>query len=112
MKTTIGVDLHKERMTCVVLDEQGSALAGQIRHQACHLGGSLNATIRHLLERSLKPLHLRVERQTHSPVGWRMPSTMAQAAISQKTSARSPVSSRTRLAIAERRRSGRCPQSR
>lgn len=26
MKTTIGVDLHKERMTCVVLDEQGSVL--------------------------------------------------------------------------------------
>ena len=26
MKTTIGVDLHKEAMTCVVLDEQGAVL--------------------------------------------------------------------------------------
>ena len=40
------------------------ALAGQIRHTACHLGGSLNAVTCHLLERSLKTLHLRVERQT------------------------------------------------
>ena len=43
-----------------------AALAGQIRHQACHLGGSLNASTCHLLERSLKTLHLRVERQTHN----------------------------------------------
>jgi cystathionine beta-lyase len=43
-----------------------SALAGQIRHQACHLGGSLNAATCHLLERSLKTLHLRVECQTHN----------------------------------------------
>jgi cystathionine beta-lyase/cystathionine gamma-synthase len=39
-------------------------LARQIRHQACHLGGSLNAASCYLLERSLKTLHLRVERQT------------------------------------------------
>jgi cystathionine beta-lyase/cystathionine gamma-synthase len=43
-----------------------SDLAGQIRHQACHLGGSLNASTCHLLERSLKTLHLRVERQTQN----------------------------------------------
>ena len=43
-----------------------SALAGQIRHQACQLGGSLNAATCHLLERSLKTLHLRVERQTNN----------------------------------------------
>lgn len=42
----------------------GKALAAQIRHQACHLGGSLNAATCYLLERSLKTLHLRVERQT------------------------------------------------
>ncbi|MBM3880696.1 MAG: PLP-dependent transferase [Verrucomicrobia bacterium] len=41
-----------------------AALAAQIRHQACHLGGSLNAPSCYLLERSLKTLHLRVERQT------------------------------------------------
>jgi len=40
------------------------ALAARIRHQACHLGGSLNAASCYLLERSLKTLHLRVERQT------------------------------------------------
>ena len=40
------------------------ALAAQIRHHACHLGGSLNAEMCYLLERSLKTLHLRVERQT------------------------------------------------
>jgi len=39
-------------------------LTEQIRHQACHLGGSLNAASCYLLERSLKTLHLRVERQT------------------------------------------------
>jgi len=41
-----------------------TALAAQIRHHACHLGGSLNAATCYLLERSLKTLHLRVERQT------------------------------------------------
>lgn len=41
-----------------------AALAGKIRHTACHLGGSLNAATCALLERSLKTLHLRVERQT------------------------------------------------
>ena len=41
-----------------------AVLAGQIRHTACHLGGSLNAATCQLLERSLKTLHLRVERQT------------------------------------------------
>ncbi len=34
-------------------------LAEQIRHNACHLGGSLNASTCYLLERSLKTLHLR-----------------------------------------------------
>jgi cystathionine beta-lyase/cystathionine gamma-synthase len=38
--------------------------ADQIRHQARYLGGSLNAATCYLLERSLKTLHLRVERQT------------------------------------------------
>ena len=41
-------------------------LARQIRHNACHLGGSLNASTCHLLERSLKTLHLRVQRQTEN----------------------------------------------
>ena len=41
-------------------------LAGRIRHQACQLGGSLNAATCYLLERSLKTLHLRVERQTEN----------------------------------------------
>jgi len=43
-----------------------AALANQIRHTACHLGGSLNAATCYLLERSLKTLHLRVERQTQN----------------------------------------------
>jgi cystathionine beta-lyase len=43
-----------------------AALAKQIRHHACHLGGSLNAATCYLLERSLKTLHLRVERQTQN----------------------------------------------
>jgi cystathionine beta-lyase len=43
-----------------------AALAQQIRHNACHLGGSLNAPTCYLLERSLKTLHLRVERQTQN----------------------------------------------
>jgi cystathionine beta-lyase len=43
-----------------------AALAGAIRHHAVHLGGSLNATSCHLLERSLKTLHLRLERQTQN----------------------------------------------
>lgn len=41
-----------------------SELTARIRHQAIHLGGSLNASSCYLLERSLKTLHLRVERQT------------------------------------------------
>jgi len=41
-------------------------LAKQIRHTACHLGGSLNAAMCALLERSLKTLYLRVERQTEN----------------------------------------------
>jgi len=41
-----------------------ATLAGRIRHTACHLGGSLNAATCYLLERSLKTLHLRVDRQT------------------------------------------------
>lgn len=43
-----------------------AALAKQIRRQACHLGGSLNSATCHLLERSLKTLHLRVERQSQN----------------------------------------------
>ena len=39
-------------------------LAQRIRQTACRLGGNLNATTCHLPERSLKTLHLRVERQT------------------------------------------------
>lgn len=40
------------------------ALIGRLRETACNLGGSLNAESCYLLERSLKTLHLRVERQT------------------------------------------------
>lgn len=43
-----------------------AALARQIRHTACHLGGSLNAATCALLERSLKTLHLRVKCQTEN----------------------------------------------
>jgi len=39
-------------------------MAGRIRALACHLGGSLNAEDCYLLERSLKTLAVRVERQT------------------------------------------------
>ena len=42
------------------------AYAAQIRTKACHLGGSLNATTVYLLERSLKTLALRVERQSEN----------------------------------------------
>ncbi len=42
------------------------ALAGRIKAQATHFGGSLNATTCCLLERSLKTLNLRVERQTQN----------------------------------------------
>jgi cystathionine beta-lyase len=41
-------------------------LAGRIRGAAAHLGGSLNAESCYLLERSLKTLALRVERQTEN----------------------------------------------
>jgi cystathionine beta-lyase len=40
--------------------------AEAIRSLACHLGGSLNAITCYLLERSLKTLALRVERQSHN----------------------------------------------
>lgn len=70
---TLGVDvvLHSgtkylgghSDIQCGIAVTNGT-LAKQIRHTACHLGGSLNAATCHLLERSLKTLHLRVERQT------------------------------------------------
>jgi cystathionine beta-lyase len=41
-------------------------LAGPIRHTAAHLGGSLNASNCYLLERSLKTLSIRVERQSQN----------------------------------------------
>jgi cystathionine beta-lyase len=44
----------------------GRELAGRIRGTAAHLGGSLNAESCYLLERSLKTLALRVERQTEN----------------------------------------------
>jgi cystathionine beta-lyase/cystathionine gamma-synthase len=49
----------------------GVALASEehtrrIRHRACFLGGSLNATTSYLLERSLKTLTLRVEQQSNN----------------------------------------------
>jgi cystathionine beta-lyase len=40
--------------------------AAAIRKMACHLGGSLNATTCYLVERSLKTLALRVERQSEN----------------------------------------------
>jgi cystathionine beta-lyase/cystathionine gamma-synthase len=43
--------------------------SGQIRAAALHLGGSLNATTCYLLERSLKTLSLRVEKQTQNASG-------------------------------------------
>jgi len=42
------------------------ALMRRVRHTATHLGGSLNAVSCSLLERSLKTLALRVERQTQN----------------------------------------------
>lgn len=42
------------------------ALAGRIRTTALGLGGNLNASTCYLMERSLKTLHLRVERQTQN----------------------------------------------
>jgi cystathionine beta-lyase/cystathionine gamma-synthase len=44
----------------------GRELSGRIRGTAAHLGGSLNAESCYLLERSLKTLALRVERQTEN----------------------------------------------
>jgi cystathionine beta-lyase len=44
-------------------------LAGRIRKTATHLGGSLNAMSCYLLERSLKTLSIRVERQTANALG-------------------------------------------
>jgi len=44
----------------------GRELSGRIRGAAAHLGGSLNAESCYLLERSLKTLALRVERQTEN----------------------------------------------
>ena len=40
--------------------------SAKIRAKACHLGGSLNATTSYLLERSLKTLALRVDRQSEN----------------------------------------------
>ncbi|MCX5851721.1 MAG: PLP-dependent aspartate aminotransferase family protein [Deltaproteobacteria bacterium] len=53
---------HSDLCCGVVLTSKERA--GQIRAMARHLGGSLNATTCYLLERSLKTLALRVERQT------------------------------------------------
>ena len=44
-------------------------LAAHIRKTATHLGGSLNALSCYLLERSLKTLAIRVERQTRNALG-------------------------------------------
>ena len=44
-------------------------LAARIRKTATHLGGSLNALSCYLLERSVKPLAIRVERQTRNALG-------------------------------------------
>ncbi len=44
-------------------------LAARIRKTATHLGGSLNALSCYLLERSLKTLAIRVERQTRNALG-------------------------------------------
>jgi cystathionine beta-lyase/cystathionine gamma-synthase len=48
---------------CCGIAVTSSALTGRIRAMARHLGGSLNAITCYLLERSLKTLALRVERQ-------------------------------------------------
>ncbi len=44
-------------------------IASHIRKTAAHLGGSLNAMSCYLLERSLKTLSIRVERQTQNALG-------------------------------------------
>ncbi|HAK89988.1 MAG: cystathionine beta-lyase [Nitrospirae bacterium GWB2_47_37] len=47
----------------------GKDIAARIRKTASHFGGSLNAMSCYLLERSLKTLALRVERQTQNALG-------------------------------------------
>lgn len=49
---------------CCGIALTNKTLANQIKARAVHFGGSLNATTCYLLERSLKTLNLRVERQT------------------------------------------------
>ena len=51
---------------CCGVAVTSSELAARIRNAARHLGGSLNAITCYLLERSLKTLAIRVERQTHN----------------------------------------------
>ena len=53
---------HSDLCTGVALTSK--SLADKIQHKARHYGGSLNAIDCYLLERSLKTLHVRVERQT------------------------------------------------
>ncbi len=55
---------HSDLCCGVVLTSR--KLAEKIRSMACHLGGSLNAETCYLLERSLKTLSLRVERQSEN----------------------------------------------
>ena len=55
---------HSDLCTGVVLSNE--TLVGRIRHKAKQYGGSLNAIDCYLLERSLKTLHVRVERQTQN----------------------------------------------
>ncbi len=47
----------------------GKDIAARIRKTAAHFGGSLNAMSCYLLERSLKTLAIRVERQTQNALG-------------------------------------------
>jgi len=51
---------------CCGIAVTSSEKAGRIRALACHLGGSLDAQTCYLLERSLKTLAVRVERQTQN----------------------------------------------
>jgi len=64
---------------CCGIAVTSSEKTRQIRTAARHLGGSLNATTCYLLERSLKTLNLRVERQTQNA------SRMAQFLVQHKT---------------------------
>ena len=58
---------HSDLCCGVALTSRGRA--ERIRAMARHLGGSLNAITCYLLERSLKTLALRVERQSHNASG-------------------------------------------